>query len=127
MNYRYHHLHLICGNLDDTGNFFIKMLGAEVIERRKFGTADGLVLDLNGTTISLRAIRDDDNIVGDSSQKRLGYDHLGLEVDDIDVAYRELKEGGFRFTIPPKNVENARIAFLKGPDNITIELFQPLV
>jgi len=102
------------------------VLEAKLIQRRKFGTADGAVLDLNGTTISLRKAREDDNITGDSSQQRYGYDHLGLEVEDLDAVYEELKEKGITFSIPPTNVETGRMAFIKGPDGITIELFQPL-
>jgi catechol 2,3-dioxygenase-like lactoylglutathione lyase family enzyme len=124
MEYRYHHFHLICSNLEDTEKFFTGMLGAKLIERRRFGTADGATLNLNGTTISLRVKREDENIIGDSSQPRYGYDHLGLEVEDVDAAYRELKGKGITFTIPPTNVVNGRMAFLKGPDGITIELFQ---
>lgn len=126
MTYRYHHFHLICSNLAHTEDFFTGMLGAKLIRRRKFGTADGAVLDLNGTTISLRAAREDDNIAGDSSQERYGYDHLGLAVEDLDAAYEELKEKGITFSVLPRNVEDGKMAFLKGPDGITIELFQPL-
>ena len=126
MRYRYHHFHLICSNLEHTENFFTGILGAKLIERRKFGTADGAILDLNGTTISLRKAREDENIIGDSLQPRYGYDHLGLEVEDVDAAYNELKEKGIAFTIPPTNIETGKMAFLKGPDGITIELFQPL-
>lgn len=126
MTYRYHHFHLICSDLEQTENFFTGVLEAKLIQRRKFGTADGAVLDLNGTTISLRKAREGDNITGDSSQQRYGYDHLGLEVEDIDAVYEELKEKGVTFSILPKNVENGRMAFIKGPDGITIELFQPL-
>jgi glyoxylase I family protein len=125
MTYRYHHFHLICSNLQQTETFFTSMLGAKLIERRKFGAADGAILDLSGTTISLRTGREDDNIIGDSSQQRYGYDHLGLEVEDLDAAYKELKEKGVTFSIPPKDVETGKMAFLKGPDSITIELFQP--
>jgi len=124
MEYRYHHFHLICSNLEDTEKFFTQILGAKLIERRKFGTADGATLDLNGTTVNLRVKRGDDNIIGDSLQPRYGYDHLGLEVEDVDAAYKELKEKGITFTISPTDVVNGRMAFLKGPDGITIELFQ---
>jgi catechol 2,3-dioxygenase-like lactoylglutathione lyase family enzyme len=124
MEYRYHHFHLICSNLEDTERFFTGMLGAKLIERRKFGTVDGATLDLSGTMINLKVKHEDENIIGDSSQPRYGYDHLGLEVEDVDAAYKELKEKAITFTIPPTDVVNGRIAFLKGPDGITIELVQ---
>jgi catechol 2,3-dioxygenase-like lactoylglutathione lyase family enzyme len=100
------------------------LLGAKLVRSWKKGTTDRVKLDLNGITISLRTAGEDDNITGDSSHGGYGYDHLGLEVDDLDAAYKELKGKGITFSILPRDSENGKIAFLQGPDNITIELFQ---
>ncbi len=69
--YRHHHLYVICNNLMDTEQFFSVVLGTKLIERRKFGTEEGSLVDLNGTIISLRRRCEDDDIVGDSTKKRL--------------------------------------------------------
>ncbi len=126
MKYRYHHIHLICRDLPTTEAFFTNDLGATLVERRKFGAADGAVLDLGGTRINLRTRREGDAITGDSSNPRFGYDHLGLQVDDLDAAHKTLSAKGYVFFMPPQQQGDLRIAFLKGPDNITVELLQPL-
>ncbi len=126
MTYKYHHLHLICNDLDQMTEFFSETLGAKLVERRKFGTADGVSLDLNGCPIYLRVPREDEGTLEDASRTRSGYDHLGLEVEDVDTAYNQLVDKGFTFPVPPNTVGNVRIAFLKGPENITIELLQRL-
>lgn len=128
MRYRYHHIHVICRDLPTSEAFFANDLGATVVERRKFGTADGAIIDLDGTRIYLRARREGDTITGDSANARFGYDHIGLQVDDIDAAYKALSGKGYVFFMPPSAAApgDMRIAFLKGPDNITIELLQPL-
>ena len=126
MTYRLHHIHLICRDLEGMINFFTDALGAGLVARRKFGTADGATLDLQGATINLRVAREDEVMVGDASQARFGYDHLGLQVDDIDAAYRDLNERGFTFFVEPRNIPDLRIAFLRGPEDITIELVQEL-
>lgn len=140
MKYRYHHIHIICRDLQASEAFFTNDLGATLVERRKFGTADGAILDLGGTAIYLRARRDGDAITGDSSNPRFGYDHLGLQVEDLDAAHRALSAKGYVFFMPPQQLagllESAtnnphlkgemRIAFFKGPDNITVELLQLL-
>lgn len=125
MTYRFHHIHLVCKDLEQMINFFTDVLHAKVIARQKFGTADGASLDLHGTTINLRVSREDEKMVGDASQSRYGFDHIGLEVEDIDAAYNDLTERGFLFFTPPKDIPNLRIAFFKGPEDITIELVQP--
>ena len=126
MNYRLHHLHLICKDLQGMIDFFTEALGATLIAKKKFGTADGASLDLQGTTVNLRVAREDENITADASQPAYGYDHLGLQVDDVDAAYRDLKQRGFSFFMEPKDIPNLRIAFFKGPEDITIELVQEL-
>ena len=52
MIYRFHHIHLLCSDLETTIDFFIGMLGAKLAARQKFGGADGASLDLNGTTVN---------------------------------------------------------------------------
>jgi catechol 2,3-dioxygenase-like lactoylglutathione lyase family enzyme len=127
MQYRFHHVHLICKDLEQMIRFFTDLIGAELIERKKFGTADGASLNLQGTTVNLRVAREDEEMIGDASQSRYGFDHIGLEVDDVDAAYKDLSQRGYSFFMPPKDIPNLRIAFFKGPEDITIELLQKLV
>ena len=124
MTYRLHHVHLICKDLEGMINFFTGALGATLVARLKFGTADGASLNLQGTTVNLRVAQEDEVMVGDASQARFGYDHLGLQVDDVDAAFQDLKAKGFSFFIEPKDIPNLRVAFFRGPEDITIELVQ---
>jgi len=124
MTYRFHHVHLICKDLEDMINFFTEAFGATLVARKKFGTADGASLDLQGTAINLRVDREDEVMTGDASQARYGYDHIGIEVDDVDAAYEDLKKRGFNFFMTPKDIPDLRIAFFRGPEDITIELIQ---
>lgn len=126
MNYRFHHVHLICKDLELMITFFTETIGANLLVRRKFGTADGASIDLGGTTINLRVAREDEEMIGDASQTSYGYDHIGLEVEDIEAAHNALSERGCTFFIPPREVPGMKIAFFKGPENITIEILQPL-
>ena len=124
MVYQFHHVHIICKDLEKMIGFFTDAIGAELVARRKFGTADGASLDIQGTTVNLRVSREDEEMVADASQTRYGYDHIGLEVDDVDAAYRDLSGRGYTFFIPPKDTGSSRIAFFKGAEDITIELIQ---
>ena len=126
MAYRFHHLHIICKDLEKMITFFTAVLGAGLVARQKFGTADGASLDLHGTTINLRVSREDDQLVGDASQSRYGYDHIGLEVEDIETAFNDLTALGFTFLVPPREISNLKIAFFKGPEDITFELIETL-
>lgn len=124
MKYRFHHVHLICRDLEKMITFFTDVLHAKLVARRKFGTADGASIDVHGTTVNLRVAREDETMAGDASETRYGFDHIGLEVDDVDAAHNDLTERGYSFFMPPRDIPNLRIAFFKGPEDITIELVQ---
>jgi len=124
MEYRFHHAHIICKDLEPMITFFTDVLNATLVTRRKFGTAEGASIDVHGTTVNLRVASEDEKIIGDASETRYGFDHIGLEVDDVDAAHKDLTERGYSFFMPPTDISNLRIAFFKGPEEITIELVQ---
>jgi len=126
MNYRFHHIHLVCSNLQNSIDFFTGIPGIILVARKKFRNTDGATLDLNGTIINLRVARENESINTDISQATYGYHHICLQVEDTDAAYKELRGRGFEFDSPPMDAGNNRIAFFKGPDNIIIEVLQPL-
>ena len=49
------------------------------------------------------------------------FGHLAFEVDDIYRTCRELQDGGVTINRPPRD---GRMAFVRSPDNISIELLQ---
>ena len=124
MSFRFHHVHIICKDLEKMIEFFTEGLGAGLVRRKKFGTADGASLDLQGTTINLRVARADEKLEGDASRTVYGYNHIGLEVEEIEVAYTDLSAQGYSFFMPPTNIPELRIAFFRGPEDIVIELVQ---
>jgi catechol 2,3-dioxygenase-like lactoylglutathione lyase family enzyme len=124
MKFQLHHLHLVCSDLDKMINFLTNTLGGKFLSFRKFGPADGAVIDLSGTPIFLRVARDGEEITGDQSCSIYGYHHIGMKVEDLDTCYSELKGQGFTFTTPPTATPNGKMAFFQGPDNIIIELVQ---
>ena len=126
MNYSLHHVHLICKDLEKMIDFFEEAIGARLVECRKFGTADGATLNLDGIDINLRVAREGEEIGENITPSTYGYDHLGLQVKDVQVAYEELTNRGYSFFMPPTEAAGLLIAFFKGPENITIELVQPL-
>jgi len=126
MNYQFHHIHLVCSNLQNTIDFFTAIPGVTLVARKKFRNTDGATLDLNGTMINLRVARENEIINTDTTHPFYGYHHICVQVENTDAAYKELTEKGFEFTAPPVDTGDNRVAFFKGPDNIIIEVLQPL-
>ncbi len=52
-------------------------------------------------------------------------DHIAIQVDDIEEMVERLEADGYEFRIPlSEGAEDAKVAFVLGPDNVYIELFQ---
>ena len=126
MTYSLHHVHLICKDLEEMIRFFKEAIGARFVEHRKFGTADGATLNLQGIDINLRVVREGEEIRENKTLSTYGYDHIGLQVENLQAAYENLTNSGYSFFMPPTEAAGLMIAFFKGPENITIELVQPL-
>ncbi len=124
MSFRFHHVHIICRDLEKLIGFFTESIGAELVRRKKFGTADGASLNLQGTTINLRVARADEKMEGDAVRTVYGYNHIGLEVENLEAAFAELSARGYSFFMPPTDIPDLRIAFFRGPEDIVIELVQ---
>ena len=125
LDYQFHHIHVFCSDLAATERWFTDGLGAELVERRDSRGVPGVVLRLGGAQILLRPARAGENLAP-AGARRFGADHFGLEVSDIDATVAELKRRGVFVEVEPWDFSpRARIAFIKGPDEVRIELVQP--
>ena len=56
---------------------------------------------------------------------RLGLEHFGFGVDDLQSELNRLEEDGVRIVLPlTEVVGGARLAYIEGPDDVLIELVQ---
>jgi catechol 2,3-dioxygenase-like lactoylglutathione lyase family enzyme len=54
-----------------------------------------------------------------------GLEHIGLTVKGIDAVVAELKGKGAHFTMEPTTIRpGVRICFVRGPENVAIELLE---
>jgi hypothetical protein len=104
-------------------HFWISGIGAAFKEDRSFGGAAGAVLQLGELQINLRVPKNSEPDI-EPNKVSLGYDHLGLEVDDIMSACSHLAAYGCSIESGPNELNDRKIVFLKGPENITLELIQ---
>ena len=121
--FKTNHLHIICNDLEKMKNFWTQGIGAEFKEDRNFGGAAGAVLQLDELQINLRVPKNTEQEI-EQNRDSLGYDHLGMEVDDITSACSDLAAFGCSIESGPTELSDRKIVFLKGPENITLELIQ---
>ena len=121
--FAYDHIHLRSPNAEETAQWYERMFGAEVIRSIQSDGRPRIDLNLGGIAVFIAQVPQE-QVVGDPPEPPyLGLEHIGLRVEGIDAVVAELKQKGVEFTVEPKTIRpGVRIAFLRGPQNIHIEL-----
>jgi len=121
--FTYDHVHLRSPNAEETARWYERMFGAEVIRSIQSDGRPRIDLNLGGVAVFIAQVPAEQVIAAAPETPHLGLEHLGLRVRGIDEAVAELKEKGAEFTVEPKTIRpGVRIAFLRGPQNVHIEL-----
>ena len=122
--FTWEHIHLRSPDPAATAAWYEKMLGAEVIRTPQ---ADGSTrVDMllgGGQKVFIAPPNPNLGAAAPPMSPYLGLEHIGLTVTDIEAAATELKAKGVAFVTEPMTARpGVRIAFLRGPENVLIEL-----
>lgn len=119
-----HHVAIVTRQFERMRAFYTETLGLPVLggfpgERIVFLDAGRVAIELIGEDGPSRPVREDG-----------GWNHLALQVEDVDAVHRDLVARGVPFHVPPEGFPAERplmrIAFFRDPDGAEIELVQPL-
>jgi catechol 2,3-dioxygenase-like lactoylglutathione lyase family enzyme len=120
------HVHVYCSDFDATERWFREGLGAELVERTEAPGVRTGRLRVGGATLLIRSAREGEKLAPGLVDRHFGTDHFGLRVADIDATVAELRGRGVVIDVEPWDISpKLRIAFVRGPDNVRIELVQP--
>ncbi|HJZ47689.1 MAG TPA: VOC family protein [Roseiflexaceae bacterium] len=118
-----HHIAIYTHDLARLEAFYTLTMGFPVV--RRWDSAGIVFVDAGGLWIELtRQDAPDDGTRPRMLDQGVGINHLALQVDSVDVAFRELVEKGVRALAAPANYENVRVAFLEDPDGNVLELIE---
>ena len=121
--FAYDHVHLRSPNPDETAAYYARMFGAKIIKSVMSNGIERTDMNLGGVMVFIAQTPPDAELSGKSDGSFVGLDHLGLRVRNIDAVYTELKAKGAEFTVEPKTIRpGVRIAFVRGPQNVLIEI-----
>ena len=118
------HVAVVTTDLERAAKFYTEVVGFRETARLET-THSGTIIfvSLNGTEVELFG----GGRPRDSKEERneVGYKHICLLVDDVDVEYARLKALGVEFHMEPRDDETGlRLAFFRDPDGNPIELLQ---
>lgn len=104
--------------------FYTERLGMELLGRYRIEETDGEIAELKSPGgVQMLEL----NWYSNREEYRNGdeVDHLAFEVDDVDIALAELRSSGVEVAMEAFNEGRSRLAFVKDPDGIWIELQSP--
>lgn len=114
-----HHIHHETTDVDATVAFYQKHFKGELSERFEREGVQWARVKLGGVMLN----------VTDRGEKSVelvrynGFDHIGIRTSDFDETIADLEATGVEFFVKPMSpAPGVRIAFIRGPDNIKIEL-----
>ena len=121
--FTFDHIHLRSPDPEATAVFYERMFGAEVLRSTQQGEPR-VDIRLGGQIIFIAPMKGD-NTAPPPSMPYRGLEHIGLAVTGLDQVVAELKAKGAEFTMEPTAIRpDIRIRFLRGPENVAIELLE---
>ncbi len=120
-----HHVAIICSDYNKSKDFYISVLGAEIIREtyRSERSSYKLDLDIAGYQIELFSFPNPPLRV--NGPEACGLRHLAFEVDSVESVVEELQSKGIEVEdIRLDNLTNKKFTFFKDPDGLPIEIYE---
>ena len=128
--YQYDHVHLRSPGPDATARFFETMFGAELTRSvyppgTLYPGQQRISMRLGGQKVLIAPLHAHEPDLSAPPFPDYGLEHIGLTVDDLDAAVEELRANSALIAIgPPTRSRGLRLAFIRGPEGVMIELVQ---
>ncbi len=117
---RLDHIHLRTTDLEAATQWYVTMLGGRVSSTSSGQSATVEVCDVR-LLIAVQGA--DEDLLPATLQGRLGVDHFGLAVGDVEGIVEELRAKGVHIVREPFALRaGGRGAFIEAPDQVRIEL-----
>ena len=119
-----HHVHLMSHDAMAAGAWYENMFGAELVRSRGANGLPRANMKLGDQIILISTVTEEVTQMASGPHSVVGLDHIGIAVDDLHAAINDLEAKGAEFMMKPPPGKKGRIAFVKGPDFVSIELVE---
>ena len=127
MAFAINHIHLKAPDPEKTANWYVKAFDFKLVSDtvRKFGDRFIRCESPNGIVVNISGARTAEQMGGGDATPHWGLEHFGVDVDDMDAEIARLEGLGAELMEGPiQSAPNMRIAFIKAPDDVRVELIE---
>jgi catechol 2,3-dioxygenase-like lactoylglutathione lyase family enzyme len=128
MAYAINHVHIRSADPHASASWYEKHFGAKIISEREVMPGTITISMEVGGPVRLNVSSkpegtSDERAVAELN--RLGLEHFGFAVEDLEADLERLEGAGVRIVLPlTEVVGGTRLAYIEGPDDVLIELVQ---
>jgi lactoylglutathione lyase len=117
------HVHLVSKDPQAAANWYADKLGGKIARNVEVKGAPQLYVSIGGFIVIVRGQRPSES-AADKRGLEWGVDHFGVRVKgDFDGFCAGLRAKGVTFSLEPTDFNpTTRIAFIKAPDGVSVEL-----
>jgi len=121
-----HHIAIICSNYQKSKDFYVNILGFEIIQETFRKERNSYKLDLRvGNQDQIELFSFPNPPKRPNKPESCGLRHLAFEVDDIDQSVTDFLEKGIMVEpIRLDEITGKRYTFFQDPDNLPLEIYQ---
>ena len=127
MPYRINHIHLKASDPRKTADWYVKAFAFKIVsdETRVFGDRFVRCQSEDGTPVNISGARTNERLGAGDASAHHGLEHFGFDSENLEVDIARLETLGARLLEGPiQNPNGPRIAFLKAPDDVRVELVE---
>ena len=119
------HVHLVSQDPKAAAAWYVDKLGGKIMRSAEVRGAAQVYVSMAGAMVIVRGQRPAETAAARPGLQ-WGVDHFGLQVKgDFDGFCAELKRKGVAFSLEPTDFNaTTRIAFIKAPDGVSVELLR---
>lgn len=121
-----HHVAIICSNYERTKNFYVNVLGFEIVKETYREERNSYKLDLAvGGDYQIELFSFDNPPKRPSYPEAAGLRHLAFEADNIEEAIEELRSKGVATeAVRIDEITGKKFTFFKDPDDLPLEIYE---
>ncbi len=125
--FKINHIHLKAHDPKTTAQWYVNLFGAKIVgQGRGLGDSETIRLDIDGVRVNVTRAPAGETLPEGTAESHYGLEHFGFDTDDIEGTMAHLEGHGVEVLLPITVAGSGnKISYIKGPDNVRIELVQP--